>query len=69
MRRKIALTIAGAAVAAAVLPLQPASAVCVADLSDVGGPSCYNPCNTVAGAINTADRALGDHLDEATCPQ
>ena len=64
MRRTIALSISGLALAAAVAPLQPASAYCTADLSSVGGPSCFNPCTLVLGTYETADRAAHDRLPE-----
>jgi hypothetical protein len=66
MRSKIALVTAGLA-AAAFLPVQPASAVCMLDLSSVGGPSCYNPCNTVAGVYNRVDDAAKDALADMDC--
>ncbi|HWL36713.1 MAG TPA: hypothetical protein VNQ77_11015 [Frankiaceae bacterium] len=64
MRRTLALAVSGLALAAFVAPVQSASAVCMADLSSVGGPSCFNPCYAVFGTYETADRAAKDWLPE-----
>lgn len=64
MRRTIALTIGGLAVAATLAPLSSASAVCGPDLSPVGGPSCPSLCPT--GPYALADRAVDDALPDMT---
>lgn len=64
MRRTLALAVSGLALAASVAPIQSASAVCMADLSSVGGPRCFNPCMAVLGTYDTADRATNDRLPE-----
>ena len=52
MRRSLAFAGIGLAVAASFAPVQSASAVCWPDLSSVGGPSCPNVCQPVAGLVN-----------------
>jgi hypothetical protein len=64
LRRTLALAVSALAVAAFVAPVQSASAVCMMDLSSVGGPRCFNPCNAVLGTYATADRAAHDRLPE-----
>ena len=62
MRRSLAVALLGLGLAASFAPA--ASAYCMADLSSVGGPSCFNPCNAVLGSYETADRAAKDLLPE-----
>lgn len=64
MRRTLALAAAGLGLAATLLPVQSASAVCLADLSWVGGPSCVNPCGSVLQAYDRADAAVKDRLPD-----
>lgn len=61
MRKRLAL--AAVVAAASFAPLTSANAYCT-DLSSVGGSSCYNPCGTVLGAYERADRAVKDTLPE-----
>jgi hypothetical protein len=65
VRRKIALTVAGLAVAASFAPLGSASAFCSEAWQQVTG-QC-SPCNTVGPAYNNLDNRLGGALPTLNC--
>lgn len=65
MRRKIALSALGAAVALSVAPLQPASAVCLDWYYDLTG-TC-SPCGTVGAAVRVVDKVTGEELVSMDC--
>lgn len=63
MRAKLALAGLGIGIAAALLPVAPASASCVYISEDL---PCYNPCMTAAAYYNKVAAKLGQ--DPANCP-
>jgi hypothetical protein len=65
VRRRIALTIAGLAVAASFAPLTSASAVCSAAWQELTG-QC-SPCQTAGPAYGNLDRRLGGALPTLNC--
>jgi len=65
VRRKLALGIAGVAVAASFLPLTSASAVCLQSWQAVTG-QC-SPCTTIGPAYNNLDNRTGGKLPTLNC--
>ena len=67
MRRKIALSVLGLAVAATVAPLQPASAICWDWYYELTG-TC-TPCHTAGHAVRAVEDRLGEELATVHCIQ